>query len=240
MQVGDAMEDAGHGTFVLKPGPARLVLTSAGLILPACVFLFLAAVVAMIEVDNALGRAALLLAALALVGLAAFFLLSLSQNAIRIEVGPERLKLRLPRMRGPLMLPSLVRAELPYSSIAAVERRDEIYSSFGMVTVQDAFSLVTRDGARFPLGTMAENWGSQLRFDQAAERIAQRAGATVTDRGAVRVGGILRAIVRGTPAWGSETLTPVERNIWHARSVRTLRILGLIIALLAVARACAR
>jgi hypothetical protein len=84
----------------------------------------------------------------------------------------------MPRVRGPVPLLGSIKADLPYSAVASVETREEVYSTFGLVTEQRAYSVVTRDGVRLPLGTMVENWSAplQLRFDQAAARIAERAG----------------------------------------------------------------
>jgi hypothetical protein len=166
--------------------------------------------------------------------------LFLSTNWVRIEVGPQMLKLRLPRLRGPMPLPSLIRAEIPYSDIAAVEHREEVYDSFGLVSVQDAYSLMLRDGTRVPFGALAEHWTKPLPVDEAAERIAQRAGCSLRDRGAVFIGGVVRAIARDTPPWGNETMTAAERKHWHARALLTLRILGVLLAVAALARACSR
>jgi hypothetical protein len=230
-------------TFVVKPGRGRVVIQTVGLVFCACVFLGLTALAilaALWEVDSAAGRAALVAVAVALVALAAFCLLFLSTNWFRIEVGPQIIKLRMPRLRGPMPLPSLIRAEIPYSDIAAVGHREEVYDSFGLVSVQDAYCLVLRDGTRVPFGTLAEHRAKPLPVDAAAERIAQRAGCSVTDRGAVFVGGVVRAIVRDAPPWGSETMTAAQRKHWHVRALLTLRILGALLAVLALARACAR
>src|SRR5580693_4671192 len=161
-----------HATFILRPGLWRVFFLWVTLLLCAALFVAMAAILAFINVDSLAARLALWLVALGLVALAAYFLLSLRMSIIRIEVGPERLKLRMPRMRGPMAVFGTIRMELPYSAIAAVESREEVYDSFGLVTVQRAYSIVTRDGARFPLGVMAENLGWQMRFDQAAARIA--------------------------------------------------------------------
>jgi hypothetical protein len=237
------MVDAQSDTFVVKPGPWRVAVQIAGLVFCAGVFLALAALAvlgAMREVDNGLGSAALAAAALALVALAAFTLLFLSANLVRIEVGPQTVKLRLPRLRGPMPLPSLIRAEIAYRDIAAVEHREEIYESLGLVTVQDAYSLVLRDGTRVPLGVLSEHWTKPLPLVEAAGRIAQRAGCSVRDRGAVRVGGVVRGIIHDAPAWGNETMTVAERKLWHAHATRSIRVLGILLAVLALARACAR
>jgi hypothetical protein len=225
-------------TFVLRPGPLRVVLLSVVLVFGAGVFLFLAAVAVVIKVDSLLARAALSLLALVLAALALCFLLLLRTNIIRIEVGPERLKLRTPRVRGPLVLLSSIREDIPYSAIASVEAREEVYSSFGLVTVQRAFSIVTRDGRRLPIGIMAENLGAQMPFDQAAARIATRAGLSVVDRGAVRVGGVLRAIIRDVPPWSSAAMTVPERKVWHRRAALTMQFIGLLVVAVALLRAC--
>jgi hypothetical protein len=230
-------------TFVVKPGSGRVVIQTLGLVFCAGVFLSLAAFAvfaAVWETDSAIGRPALLVLAAVLVVFAVFILLFLSANWVRIEVGPQMLRLRLPRLRGPVPLPSLVRAEIAYSDIAAVEHREEMYSSLGLANIQDAYSLVLRDGTRILLGVLAELWGASLPVDQAAERIAQRAGCSVRDRGAVRVGGVIRGFIRDAPPWGSETMTAAERKRWHAHALRSIRMLGILLALMALARACAR
>jgi len=241
-QVVHSVDGAQRDTFLVKPGRLRVFVQTVGLVFPAGVFLALAVVPATVfGVEGGLAQAALLLFAVAMVALATFCLLFLSTNLVRIEVGPQTLKVRLPRLRGPLPLPSLIRAEIPYGDIAAVERRDEFYSSFGLVTAQDAYSLVLRDGRRIPLGVLSEHWTKPLPLDAAAERIARRAGLSVRDRGGVPVGGVVRGIVRGSPPWGSETITtPVERKLWHARAIRSMHVLGVMFTVLAVVRACAR
>jgi hypothetical protein len=225
-------------SFVLRPGPLRVVLLSVTFVIGAGVFLFLAVVAVMIKVESLLARSALFILALGLVALAGYLLLALRINGIRIEVGPERFKLGTPRLRGPLPLLSSIRAELPYSAIASVETREEVYSSFGLVTVQRAYSVVTRDGVRLPLGIMAEHWGLQLPFDQAAARLAARARVPVVDRGAVRVGGVLRAMMRDVPPWTTEPMTVPESKAWHRRAVLTMQLIGLLVVAIAILRSC--
>jgi hypothetical protein len=235
------MIGAQRETFVAKPGRFRIFVQTAGLSLCAGVFLTLAVVTVMLDAASGLGLVIVLAVAVAMVALAAFCLVFLTLNAVRIEVGPERLKLRLPRWRGPMPLPSLIRAELPYGDIAAVEHREEIYSSFGLVTIGDAYSLVLRDGTRIRLGWVWQGESNLVPLDRAAERIAQRAGCSVRDRGGVRAGGVVRAITRDVPAWGSETIiTPVERKLCHARALRSMQALGVMLAVIALLRACAR
>jgi hypothetical protein len=230
--------DSDDSTLVLRPGPLRLVLLSITLVFCACIFLFMAAVAVAIKVDSLIARSVLLLVALVLVALAVYLLLLLRTTIIRIEVGPQRLKLRIPKVRGPLPLLSTIRADLPYSAIASVETREEVYSSFGLVTVQRVFSLVTREGVRLPLGVMAENWGAQMPYDKAAAQIAARAHTAVVDRGAVRVGGILRAIINDVPPWSTQTMPAEESTAWHRRAALTIQLILALVAVTALLRSC--
>lgn len=74
------------------------------------------------------------------------------------------------------MLPASVsfRAQLPYDAIASVDCREEVYVSYGLVTVQHAFSLVTRDGVRLPLGVMAASFLSTMRRNKSQSAPAVR------------------------------------------------------------------
>jgi hypothetical protein len=208
------------------------------LVFSAGVFLFMAAIAFVIKVDNFVGRLALFFVGMALIVLALYFLCALFSSFNRIEVGPERLKLRLGRTRGPGPLPSFIRASIPYDAIAAVETREEVYSTFGLVTVLRVYSIVTRDGARFPLGVMAENWGLQMPYDQAAKRVAARAQTSIRDKGTVRVGGIIYATVHDVPPWSTPTMTSAESVAVHRRAVLAVQIIGLLTVFVAVLRAC--
>jgi len=189
--------------LVVRPGRLRVVLVSAGLILSALLLLCWTAGVVLLagEIDFILIQIGLILVALGVAAIAVYLLLLLYTLALRIELGPERLKLRLPRMRGHLALPGLIRAELPYTAIASVQRRAEIFSSFGGARVQHAFSLVTRDDGRLPLGFIVANAALQYPLDSVADAIAARAVCPNVERGAIRVGSIFGAMIHGMPEW---------------------------------------
>ena len=190
-------------SFVVQPGRSRVVLVGAGLILLAVLLLGWAAgaIFAASWIDFVLAQVVVILWALGVAAIAVYLLLLLNTLALRIEIGPERLKVRLPQMRGHLPLPGLIRAELPYEAIASVQHRVEIFSTFGRGRVQRAFSLVTRDSGRIPLGFMIESAAFQYPFDRVADAIATRAVCPNIERGAVRVGSVLRAMTRGVPEW---------------------------------------
>lgn len=191
--------------FVVQPGRLRVVLTGAALVLCAVLFLLFAAaaVFLAVAVDLAAMWIGLTILALCLMALASFPLLYLFALAVRVEVGPAQVKLRLPRMRGHLPLPGLVRADISYDEVASVQGRVELYGSVGRLWVQHAYSLVTRDGERLPLGIVIDGEAFQYPFEQAAMMIAERAACPFIDRAPVHVGGVWRAMIRGVPDWSA-------------------------------------
>jgi hypothetical protein len=190
-------------SFVVQPGRSRVVLVGAGLILLAVLLLGWAAgaIFAASWIDFVLAQVVVILWALGVAAIAVYLLLLLNTLALRIEIGPERLKVRLPHMRGHLPLPGLIRAELPYEAIASVQHRVEVFTTFGGGRIQRAFSLVTRDNGRLPLGFMIDNAAFQYPFDRVADAIATRAACPNIESGTVRVGSILGAMIHGMPKW---------------------------------------
>jgi hypothetical protein len=180
-------------------------------------FFFFALVALFIHVDNGLGRLGLWAIALILALLAVYFLLILSVLAMRVEVGPKLVRVRVPNWRSPSM-PGLpwVRAELPYSDVAAVETRDEVYSSFGLIMLQTAYSIVSKAGRRIVLGS----------------------GVMVTDRGAVRMGGITPAIVRGTPSWDTASMSADERVAAQGKAAKAMQFAFVFVVIALSIRAC--
>lgn len=233
--------------FVLRPTMGHRVFLFVGLIFCACLFVgmaafavWISAFAAAIHIDSVAARLALWLGALVLLLLAIYMVLLLRVTIVRIAVGPQQVSVRVPRVRGPLPLFGTIRADVPYTAITAVETRQEVYVSFGMATIQHAFSLVTWDGRRILLGVMAENWGMQLPFDEAAALIASHAGTAVIDRGAVRVGGVIRAMLHDVPPWDTAAMPAAERNVWRRRAALTMQLLMLLMALTVVLRACGK
>jgi hypothetical protein len=193
--------DSGEA-FVVRPGRLRLVLVSIGLMLCAALMLGWAAAACILAflIDSVIGWIVLVPIALLCGAVAAFLLLCLNMMAFRVEVGRERLNLRLPRLRGHLPLPGLIRAELPYDVIASVQYRIEVY---GGGRRQHAFSLVTRDGERIPLGVIIEGAPFQYPLGRAAAMIAEHAACPVITRGTVHIGSVVHAMLHGVPDWNA-------------------------------------
>jgi hypothetical protein len=229
------------GTIVVQYGWTRRILLGLALILCAAMFLGLAGVFIFVGLSGValLAQVVLFLVAVGLVLVAAYMVTLLTVLAARIEIGPQAVALRLPRVRGPLPLFGLIHATLPYVTVLSVESRQEVYVSFGMVTVQEAYSVVTREGARFLLGIRSQSWGTGLRFDEAARQIAARAGQGVVDCGAVRVGGIIGAMMNDVPPWGSAPMPPEDQSRWVRRGAITVRLLLGLLTIGVLLRACA-
>jgi hypothetical protein len=232
-------DSAGSETFVVRAGFWRIVLLGPLMLFAALLFFFLALVMLFISVGNVLGKLAMVAIALALALLAAYFLLILSTLAMRVEVGPSEVRFRVPNWRGGVVawLP-WVRAALPYSEIASVETRDEVYSSFGMTSVQTAYCVVSKEGRRivFAYTSPLANWNYQ--FADAAKLIADRASIPLNDRGAVRAGGIIRAVIRGTPSWDTPSMSPEERVEAGNKAARAMQLAFVVVVIALSIRAC--
>ena len=175
------MSDSGldQGPFVVSAGPWRIFLLGPLLVLAGMVFLSLALVMVYVDVANPLGRLALWGAALGLAAMALYFLLLAAALTMRVEVAPDALRLRIPRWQSVLPWFPWIRAGIPYADIAAVETRDEVYSSFGLTSVQTAYSIATKAGRRIVLGFTSPLATWNYPFDEAAARIARNATVTV-------------------------------------------------------------
>lgn len=231
---------AADETLVVRAGPLRIVLLAAMFLLGTVVFLAIAVilVVAAYQATNPIGSAAFLLVAVFVVLLTVYLALMPAALASRIEVAPERLRLRLNRQYGLVALPLYDRADLGYQDIQAVESREEFYRVMGLTSGLTAYSLLTRDGRRFRLGAISPQAGWNLPYDEAAALIARRAGMSVTDRGGVRCGGMVRTLKRGLPPWGRESMDMDERVGARSRAALVWQIaMTLVFATIAL-RAC--
>ena len=232
------MSDSGldQGPFVVSAGPWRIFLLGPLLVLAGLVFLSLALVMVCVDVANPLGRLAFWGAALGFAALAIYFLLLAAALAMRVEVAPDALRLRIPRWQSVLPWFPWIRADIPYADIAAVETRDEVYSSFGLTSVQTAYNIATKAGRRIVLGFTSPLATWNYSFDEAAARIARN--AKVTDRGAVEVGGIIRSIIRGTSPWSTASIGANARATARRRAALAMQIAFAMVVAAVALRAC--
>jgi hypothetical protein len=227
-----------QGPFVVSAGPWRILLLAPLLVIAGLVFLSLALVMLYVDVANVAGRLALWGAALGLAALAIYFLLLAAALAMRVEVAPDALRLRLPRWQSVLPWFPWIRAAIPYAEIAAVETRDEVYSSFGLTSVQTVYSIASKAGRRIVLGFTSPLATWNYPFDEAAARIARKAGIAVTDRGAVEVGGIIRSIIKGTPPWSTASIGANARATARRRAALAMQIAFAMVVAAVALRAC--
>jgi hypothetical protein len=142
---------------------------------------------------------------------------------MELELGESYARMVLPSWRGPTPFFPYTEIEVPYSNIAAVETRGEIYRYFILPTMMRAVSVVNRDGDRLTLGYMREDdTDTAVELDQVAQELAQRAGVEVVKRGVVDGGNRFRVLVQDEPPWDTPECTPdvikrakiMERVAW--------------------------
>lgn len=153
----------------------------------------------------------------------------------RVELGEKAVRLTLPAGRGPTPKLMYRTHEVPYADIAAIETRRELYGGALAPVLLKGSRLILKDGTQIPLGYVSEaNVDPAFPFNEIAERIAARAGLSVTDRGTVRRS--VKNKMLGIKA-GDEAGPPIEQvmldelNRRHQRVV--LGIVGGLVALIA-------
>ena len=147
----------------------------------------------------------------------------------RITLGPAEARFDLPARRGYADL-APVHLKVPYGQIAAIEVRDEAFSSLGVTMIQRAASLVLQDGARVDLG--ADRPMMSAYVGPAAAALAQRAGIGVRDLGMVDgKTGPLAVTGNTTPDWKTHPLSNADAIRRHRAAALSWRVLyGLVIA----------
>jgi hypothetical protein len=120
----------------------------------------------------------------------------------RVNLGPDQASFVLPNWRGPTPLFPYSDCTIPYSDLAAVETRSEIYRYFVLPVIVQSASLVRKDGRRLTLGYVQEEpldpW---IPFHTIAEEVAARASVPITHRGVVDGSSGLRALIQDEPPW---------------------------------------
>jgi len=149
---------------------------------------------------------------------------------MRVEFHEDRLEATLVRWRGPFpRLPASV-VVLPWRKLAALERRDEIFRTWGVPGVHEAWTLVAADGTRFPLGQRRTGFES-LPFEAIAAALAAR-GVAIVEGAPVERGGFWGAMFRReTPMARPASPTTVRRG---RRILQVLAQISAVIGLLAV------
>lgn len=104
----------------------------------------------------------------------------------RVVLGEKAVRIRLPQARGLMGLFSYKSFDVPYSDIAAVEIRREIYGGSLAPVIMKGARLVLKDGSNVKLGYVNErNVDPAFPFAEIGERIAARADVQIIDVGNV-------------------------------------------------------
>ncbi|MEZ5923672.1 MAG: hypothetical protein R3D57_04740 [Hyphomicrobiaceae bacterium] len=120
----------------------------------------------------------------------------------RIEVGADRVKLSVPRWRGPTPGLRYVTREIPYSELEKIETRGEIYKEIAVPTLMRSAMLTTKGGERVHLGYVHEaSEDPAFPVREIAEEISRRSGVPIGVKASVKVGSQYKALVKGTPPW---------------------------------------
>ena len=137
---------------------------------------------------------------------AGLFLFAASHS--RVNLNADAANFVLPNWRGPTPLFPYSECTIPYSDVAAVETRSEIYRYFVLPVIVQSASVVRKDGRRLTLGYVQEQpldpW---IPFHTIAEQVAQRASVPITHRGVVDGSTGLRALVQDEPPWDTPEIS---------------------------------
>ncbi len=169
----------------------------------------------------------------ALVGVMFIVLQILAAGRQRIELSEEKISLKLPTWKGPTPLGPVVKADLNYSDISAIEKRGELYALLGILGLREVSSIITTDGRRFVLGYISENEAdAPIPYDKVTASLAKRTGKTVLHRGAVNGGTQFSAMFKGAPSWDTPPLNAEDVTKIRKRAQNfTLALLILFILL---------
>ncbi|MCB1526792.1 MAG: hypothetical protein KDJ45_03720 [Hyphomicrobiaceae bacterium] len=105
----------------------------------------------------------------------------------RVELGNTAVRFTLPSGRGPTPMLRFKTREIAYKDIGKIEVRREVYGGVLAPMMLKGARIVTRGGEKFRLGYVNEaNVDPAFPYIEIGERIANRAGVEIVDRGNVR------------------------------------------------------
>jgi hypothetical protein len=149
----------------------------------------------------------------------------------RVDLGPSSVKVVLPALtRGPIPLFSFNNRDLPYSDIAAVDTRTEVYGGGLAPVLLKSTRLTLSNGDRLVLGyTDSNDTDDIFPYPQIGAEIAGRSGKTVTDHGVVRRS--VQKRMRGAPSGTDENIPMTESELAAINSSHRRNVLGVVTGL---------
>jgi len=155
----------------------------------------------------------------------------------RISLSGTSLDATVPSGHNWLLVPRFRTIRLPVGEIRSVERRQEIFRTFGLSSLRESLSVVTNGDERIGLFSNVSGSPSTLPFDEIAGAIASAAGIAVTDDGTVltKASGLYG---EASSSWSERRLDETAAIKARGAAVRTLQILAALVMLGFVLRTC--
>ncbi|MGH1351779.1 MAG: hypothetical protein ACRBBN_13385 [Methyloligellaceae bacterium] len=169
---------------------------------------------------------------LSFIGIMFIILQILAAGRQRIEIHNDKVKLKLPTWRGPTPTGPVIKTELTYADITAIEKRGEIYALMGVLGLREVSSIITADGKRYVLGYVTENEAdAPVPYNKVTQHLSEKTGKPILHKGAVDGGTQIAAMFKGSPSWDTEPLQAQDVNTIRKRARRiTLALIILFLA----------
>ncbi len=173
-----------------------------------------------------------LIFAFSFIGILFIILQILAAGRQRIDVHRDKVTLKLPTWRGPTPTGPVIKTELSFSDIQAIEKRGEIYALMGLLGLREVSSIITSDGKRYVLGYVTENEAdAPVPYNKVTQVLSEKTGKPVLHKGAVNGGTQIGAMFKGAPSWDTAPLNASDVNAIRRRARRiTLALIILFLA----------
>jgi hypothetical protein len=154
-----------------------------------------------------------------------------------ISISATNLDATVPHGHSRLLVPHFRVIALPLEQIRSVERRQEAFRSFGLISLRDSLSIVTSGGERIGLFSNPSGPAARLPLDDITAAIASGAGIAVTDAGTVwtKAPGLYG---EASSSWTEPPLDQTSAIKVRRTAVRTAQIAGTLVLLAIALRAC--
>jgi hypothetical protein len=155
----------------------------------------------------------------------------------QISIRGTSLDATVPHGHSRLLVPRFRVIAVPLEQIRSVDRRQEAFGSFGLMSLRDSLSIATSGGERIGLFSNPARPAARLPLDDIAAAIASGAGITVTDAGTVwtKAAGLYG---EASSSWTEPPLDKTSAIKVRQAAVRTAQIVGTLVLLVIALRAC--
>jgi len=164
-----------------------------------------------------------------------FYWMVLARTSIRLNGA--NLEAIVPAHHTWYLAPEFRRIDVPLRKIRSVDRRQEIWRSFGASNLRESLSIVTDGGERIGVVSNSLGYSPTLPIDDIASSIASAAGVSVTNGGTVRSKdlGLYGAT---SSSWNEPKLDPAVASAARRAAYRTMQIVTALMLVTLVLRGC--